>query len=574
MGISLVKKKIKGHIYYYARECQRVDGRPKIVWQKYVGKAEDIVKAMAQGGVPPAYAEVFEHGLSAAMWKECVVSEVVGRVDTVCPKRKQGLSVGEYMAVAAINRAMAPVSKKSMWEWFTKTSLLRHLPDASADTLSSQRFWDHMDRISRDKAQQIWKSIIKGVLEREQIDLSSMSYDGTNFYTFIDTFNMKCTVAKRGKNKQGRSSLRQVGYALFCTADGHIPLMYDVYEGNRNDTKQFPPMLDRFAQFMKELGVQDDVSSKTTVIFDKGNNSKDNFALLDSLELKFVGAVKLDQVKELAGISNKESRFSPCESPNLEGTRAFRESRELYGKKRTLVVTYNQNLFNAQWLTVHNDIGSAMKKLDVLSERLAQRAAGLIKGGKAPTVESVTRQCAAIRKRQHMKDVVQVEVTENNGVPHLAHEIDADALAHLADTHLGKNILITNRDEWSDDKIIQGYRSQYIIEDVFKEMKDRQTGSWWPMFHWTNSKIEVHGLYCTIALLLRALAYRRVRNAGISISMKRMLSALSDVRQVVNVFKPKRKGKEVKRQTVFTETSRLQEQLLEVLDSKPEKRES
>ena len=566
MGISLRKKKINGHFYYYARECQRVDGRPKIVWQKYLGKPEDIVKVMEQGGVAPDYAEVFEHGLSAAMWKECVIGEIVGHVDAVCPKRRQGLSVGEYIAVAAINRAMAPVSKSSIWEWFVGTSLLRFLPNASADALSSQRFWDHMDKISSEKAQQSWKSIIKGVLEREQIDLSSISYDGTNFYTFIDTFNMKCTVAKRGKNKQGRSSLRQVGYGLFCTADAHIPLMYEVYEGNRNDAKQFPGMLDRFAHFMKEIGGQDDVLSKTTVIFDKGNNSKDNFALVDSLKLKFVGAVKLDQVKELAGISNKDSRFRPCETPNLEGTTAFRESRELYGKKRTFVVTYNQKLFNAQWLTVQNDIASAMKKLEALSEKLAQRASGLIKGGKAPTVESVTRQCATIRKRQHMKHVVQVEVTESNGVPRLACEIDADALARLADTHLGKNILITNRDKWSDDKVIQGYRSQYIIEDVFKEMKDRKTGSWWPMFHWTNSKIEVHGLYCTIALLLRAIAYRRVRAAGIAVSMKRMLAALSEIKQVVNVFPRKRKGGAERRQNVLTRTSELQQRMLEVLD--------
>ena len=236
--------------------------------------------------------------------------------------------------------------------------------------------------------------------------------------------------------------------------------MYDVYEGNRNDTKQFPEMLDRFALFMKELGGQDDVSSKTTVIFDKGNNSKDNFALLDSLKLKFVGAVKLDQVKELAGISNKDSRFSPCESPDLEGTTAFRVSKELYGKNRTLVVTYNQNLFNAQWLTVQNDIASAMKKLDALSERLAQRASGLIKGGKAPTVESVKRQCATILKRQHIEKLIHAQVTEDNGGARLACEIDAGAVSRLADTYLGKNILITNRDEWSDDKIIQGQPRQ------------------------------------------------------------------------------------------------------------------
>ena len=166
MGISLKKKNINGHLYYYARECRRVDGRPKIVWQKYLGKAEDIAKAMEQGGVPPDYAEVFEHGLSSALWKECVRADVVGQVDAICPKRNQGMSVGQYVAIAAVNRAMAPVSKNAMWEWFTGTSLLRHLPAASADALASQRFWDHMDKISEEKAPQIWKSIIKGVLKR------------------------------------------------------------------------------------------------------------------------------------------------------------------------------------------------------------------------------------------------------------------------------------------------------------------------------------------------------------------------------------------------------------------------
>jgi transposase len=59
-------------------------------------------------------------------------------------------------------------------------------------------------------------------------------------------------VAKRGKNKQGRCNLRQVSYALFCTTDGHLPLFYDVYEGNRNDAKEFPQVLERFQRWLKE----------------------------------------------------------------------------------------------------------------------------------------------------------------------------------------------------------------------------------------------------------------------------------------------------------------------------------
>lgn len=150
----------------------------------------------------------------------------------LCPKRVQGLSAGEYITIAAINRTICPNSKRSMWDWFSQTALLRHFPNVSKATLTSQRFWDHMDKIGGDTALSIWTNILKGVLEREKIDLSSVSYDGTNFYTFIDTFNIRCEIAKRGKNKQGRNNLRQISYALFCSADGHIPLFYDIYEGD------------------------------------------------------------------------------------------------------------------------------------------------------------------------------------------------------------------------------------------------------------------------------------------------------------------------------------------------------
>ena len=42
--VSLKKKIIKGHIYWYAVEMARVDGKPKQIWQKYLGTAEKIVE--------------------------------------------------------------------------------------------------------------------------------------------------------------------------------------------------------------------------------------------------------------------------------------------------------------------------------------------------------------------------------------------------------------------------------------------------------------------------------------------------------------------------------------------------
>ena len=562
----LEAKQVNGHTYYYYSHWARKDGRCRRIWQKYLGKLEDIVQAV-EGGPPPRCAEVFQWGLPEALWKEACRAELVQVIDQQCRKRKQGLSVGQYLAIAAINRAMCPKSKRSMWDWFSQTALLRHVPDASEAGLSSQRFWDHMDRIDADTATAIWKTLLHDTIDREQIDLSSISYDGTNFYTFIDTFNLRCQLARRGKNKQGRSNLRQVSYALFCCADGHVPLFYDVYEGQRNDAKQFPQMLRRFHAFFRELAGPNASPPDTTLVFDKGNNSEDNFRLIDKLELKFVGSVKLDQHRDLAEVTNDDSRFVPCRAADLEGAKAFRVKRKVAGKERVLVVTYNQNLFDAQWKTVQNDLAKALEQLAALRQRLEDRAAGLIKGGRTPTVASVEKQCGTFLSRQHMKEAICTYIRAGeDGIPRLGYSVNAKALETLSRTLLGKTILISNRDAWDDERIIRAYRSQYIIENVFREMKGHDTGTWWPLNHWTDSKIRVHALYCTIALLLRALLYRRARQAGLTISLPRVLSELDGIREVVNIFPRKRRRKTEQRHTVLTKTSELQQRLLSALE--------
>jgi transposase len=568
----LEKKRIKGHTYYYYSKWGRVEGRCRRLWQKYLGKPEAILHAVEGRGPAPQYAEVFHFGLAETLAKECGLAKVIDKVNTHCPKRQQGLSVGAYLAIAALNRAMHPLSKSAMFDWFTQTTLRRHFPHASRSSLASQRFWDHMDRLKTDTTRAIWKDIITDVIIREAIDLNSVCYDGTNFYTFIDTFNDRCDIAKRGKNKQGRSNLRQVSYALFCDAHSQVPLYYEVYDGNRHDAKQFPLMIERFAQFLSDSFAGAPMSPQLTLIFDKGNNSKDNFGLIDDLNLHYVGSMKLSEVKDLTEVSNQDARWIPCRTIGLEKTKCFRVTQSVYGKQRILTVTHNANLLQTQSLTLHNDITKAITELDTLSQKLQDRTQGLIKGGKCPTVDSITKQCKAILSRQYMKRVVTYTVhTNSENIPQLEYEIDYDVINQLSDTYLGKTIIVTDRDSWDNDQIILAYRSQFNIENVFKEMKDRDIGSWWPLYHWTDDKINVHSFYCTIAVLLRALVHRRVKAAGIDISMKRLLAELDEIKEVIVLYPRKRGSKTDPQHTVLSKTSELQQSLLSILDVKPEK---
>ena len=562
----LEAKSIHGHTYYYLSQWGWKNGKCRRLSQKYLGKLEDIAQAVQGTGPAPEYAVVLDWGLSQALWREADRAQVVEHVNQLCPKRAQGLSTGDYLRLAAINRACEPVSKQAMWDWVSGTSLPRVWPEASAAQLTSQHFWDHMDRIQPETAQAIWQQLIAAVLQREHIELSQVCYDGTNFYTFIDTFNLKSQVAKRGQNKQGRYNLRQVSYALFCTTDGHLPLFYDVYEGSRNDAKEFPQVLEKFQRWLKERAGSTWAATKPTLIFDKGNNSTDNFALVDTLELPYVGSVKLDEHPDLATVSNQDARWQPATEPGWEGTKSWRTQQVVYGKERTLVMTYNQNLYASQWATVQNDLAQALSQLASVQRKLQDRAAALHKRGTAPTRESVQRQCEQILHRQHLRQLVQTTVTLNSAaVPQLSYQAAPAAQQKLRDTYLGKTLLITDHKEWSDVQVIRAYRSQFVIEEIFHEMKDRHIGAWWPLHHWTDSKIQVHGLYCTIAVLLRALLWRRARQAGLRLSMSGLLKNLGQIRQVINVYSAKRASKPGAEQAVLTKRDETQEKLIEIL---------
>jgi len=556
----LTRKRIKGITYYYAEESERKNGKSRRKWQKYLGPLPKIIEALEGTPQKPKYAEIFQLGGPAAYLNIAEQINMIPIIDSVLPKRSQGLSIGFYLTLAAINRGIEAVSKRSMWNWFRDTILLRAFPEANKTSLSSQRFWDNMSAIAEDKIQIAWMKLVNSVLDRENIDLSCASYDGTNFYSFIGSFNTRCSLAKRGKNKQGRRDLRQINYALFCTRKDHFPLYFDVFEGNRHDSKEFGVVIEKFFHIFKDRKPN---GNGITIVFDKGNNSDKNLnKFVEDSGFHFVGSVKPNDHKDLALISNNDKCFTSLSHPRLDQVKVFRTQKKIYGKSLTVVVTFNNNLYTAQVKSINNEINKCLGRLSVISTKLEDRIAGRITKGKKPTKESIKRQVASILSGQHMRKLIGTTITDHNGIPVLTYSLKSDAYAKLADTYLGKNIIITDNHNWSTEDIILTYRSQYIIEDVFKQMKDRKTGTWWPMFHWTNQMIRVHGLYCSLSLLIRSLILKRIREKEMSMSMNKLHEKLSGIREVLNVF-PKRKKKE-STQSVVTKMDEVQQRLFDL----------
>jgi len=558
---SLTPKVIDGHTYYYARYCQRVEGKPKIVRQVYLGKIEDLVAAAEQARQPPQPQEtvVAAFGDVAALWQIAERLEVLPLLDSTLPtKRDQGLSCSQYLLLAAINRAVAPTSKLHFADWYRQTVLTRLLP-ADPAWLSAQNFWNHMDRVTADHIAAFEQQMSRRLIERLQLDLRALVYDGTNFFTYINT-RTPAALPQRGHNKQKRGDLRQVSLGLLVSTDFHIPLLHWVYAGNVADSVEFRSVTEELAVHYRELA---QTCEHITLVFDKGNNSEEAFDTLAASPFHFVGSLVPSQHADLLAVPRR--RFHALPNPRLDGVEVYRTKKQVFGRPHTVVVTFNQNLLDGQMQGLTANLNKARGKLRELQQQLRRWREGKLKG-KRPTLAGVQNQVRSICSAQHLKSILKTEVKEVRRGLELNFSTDQSALDRLCRVQLGKTILFTDNADWSDEEIVLAYRSQHHIEDAFKQMKNPHFLHWSPMFHWTDSKIRVHAFYCVLALTLGSVLQREVWQKGEQLSINRLLEELGGIRETLVIY-PRRQGQRQNRTaTCLTRMNPLQQRLFSLLD--------
>lgn len=527
---SIQSKVKKGRTYYYAVECKRVNGKPRIVWQKYLGAVESIVQRLDQVTPPkPKETILFEFGGVAAMLGITQRLGLIELIDQYVPKRNQGPTVGQYLVLAAINRVMEPKSKAAIGEWYEKT-ILRRLWGFSTEAFSSPRFWDHMDMVSEKNIQSIEKELFFRLRNEFGLEIDALLYDTTNFFTFIDTFNERNTLAQRGHNKQKRHDLRQVGLALLVSRAFQIPLFHRVFTGNIVDVSQFYNVTAELVSTYQEITK---TTEKITFVMDKGNVSADNLDFLDDAHLDIVAAVGINSVADLLEVPHREFK----RLGTLPGVLTYRTKRELWGNERTFVVEFSESFFTQQLASLTRQMVQCERKLHTLFKDLQSWREGK-KKGKRPTVNEVKKHLAKILKPQHMKTVFKTEVTEQKGFPLLYFETDRGAFQDLTEKRLGKTVLATTRDDWSDTEIVAAYRGLSNVEKCFEFLKDATFLHWQPTFHWTDQKIMVHGFYCVLALTMASLARKILSDVGLDISLNTMLEDLEAIKETAVVYPP------------------------------------
>jgi len=547
---SIVGKRQGNQTYYYLVESARVDGKPRIVSQQYLGSAAEVMAKLAGGAAgEPVRTQHKKFGDLAAVWAMLQRLDVGGVVDAVVPRyANAAASVGTYICLATANRVVDPCSKLAFADWWAGTAGPR-FTRLSGAALDHRRFWDAMDRLDENSLKTIEAQLGRRMVAEFGLDLSGLVLDMTNFATYIDTGNEKAPIAQRGKAKQKRTDLRLVGLALVVTREGGIPLLSHAYAGDRPDVTQFATVVaDLVARYRQVTGGVETL----TMVYDAGQNSADNHALVEDAGVGFVGS--LPPSDHAALLALPASRYTPVDAERYPGLTCVDTQVTALGVTRRAVLTHSPTLHAKQSRGLDQTLAKARRRLTVLQ-------ASLVRGKTRRGRDAVQAEITTICKPRWVHQVLTVTLTGDTPAElRLTFRTDTRARTKLESTLFGKRILFTNRDQWPAADVVAAYRSQNQVEAGFRQLKNPHVVSFGPMHHWTDSKIRVHVFYCVLALTTAHLMRREAEHAGLHLSVPELLATLAGIEETVLLYHDGGKGRP-RAQRILTDTNPTQQRL-------------
>lgn len=533
---TLQKRKSRGKTYWSIVESRRVNGKPRPVILAYLGRAEDLLKRLTEG--IPQRVRSYSHGAVAMllhMAEELQVVETINRhLPEHCKQLRDGFTVGGSLLLAAIGRACKPTSKENWYQGFARHTSLIYLLRMSLSKLDSQHFWDQMDSVPASAIPLIEEDLVRTMIEKEDVTLDTLLCDMSNFFTFIASANERCSLAQRGKNKQKRMDLRQLGLLLLVTRQDHLPLFHKIYQGNLQDRtvfkKYFQDMVNRFKLISGSL---EDI----TIIFDQGNNSKETLKEVDST-LYFVGALSPSHHKTLIEKANKVMSQISIGSKDLH---CYRTRTPIWNLDLTTVVYISDKLRKGQIRGIEQNIAKLVTKLGELKEKIRIPT----KRGRKREKGTLEKKVKSLITSYGLKDLIYWKLNPiSKDAFKLEFWIDENQLNDLKENWLGRRILITNRHNWSTEQIILAYWGQARVEYAFKNMKNPFHLALRPQYHWTDHKIKVHAFICFIAFLLSMVIYKQAKEkANFRGSPHSLFEKLSAIRLATFIESPPQKTK-------------------------------
>jgi transposase len=538
-------KKKKGRPYLYVREIARVDGKPKVISQIYIGSPERVAALASGKAGKDEKLKVEEFG---ALWVACQMDrdfDLIDIVDTVVPRgsREEGPTVGEYFLYAVLNRMVGAVSKNRLTQWYQQTAI-QHIRPIDIKELTSQNYWEKWDRVSEKDLHKITTRFFDKLWQIRSPKEECLLFDTTNYYTFIDS-STPSELAQRGKNKEGRNNLRQIGLGLLVERGSRLPLYYSIYPGNLHDSHYFEQVMDEMFSVATRFK---EVNGQLTVVIDKGMNSEENFTWIDNHpQIHFIttystyfaeklAQTPLSRFEYVETVVNQrlvaDERFEDC-------MLAYRTKEEFWGKERTVVVTFNPLSARKKNYTLDAKLDRLRGELLVMRDKVKRNQPHW----RDP--EKIQGRYQRLCKQLHLpKKIYSLEfnTTETGLTMRFRKHSYAVERKRIG---FGRNIIITDNHQWSTVDIVEASLDRWQVEDRFRQSKDDDLVGAQPVRHWTDSKIHCHLFTCIVAMTYLRLLELKLEASGIKKTADVVMNEMRHLHSVLSFtdgrYKPLRR---------------------------------
>jgi len=531
---SLVAKKKGNQLYYYVVESARVDGQPRIVHQAYLGTAEKVAALVKDRTAPvPVSAASRDFGLPGALWLAARQTGLFALLESLWPAPRSGPSPAHYVLLAAIHRICEPGPKTEVAAWYRST-ILDSAWGFPSERFRSQDFWDAFEQIlperldplscGEDPLDQAQLRLLGLWKEKQLVSRRLLSYDTTNFYTYIASNNTRNEVAQRGHNKQGRHNLRQVGLSYVLDGEHGLSLCHHVYRGNIADGEELSTSLARMLGMLDRTQIARDT---VTLVFDKGGAALANTVQLEEAGVGWISALPWNQAPP--AFRERVVEQLPLCSSALPGVHAAAEKLLVHGKEYLCVLKYSASFASEQLHSLTTSLSKTLQTLRRFSMELNKPQARW----KEDQIRSKIQRWLS---GQYLEELIRYQIESQQGHWRLQFDFDTAAWQRLLDHRLGRTVLLTNRMDWTAEQVALGYSAQQNIEKVFRGLKDGDWLGWGPMYHWTDRKIRIHAFMLGISLL--QYIHKQAQAAWDGISMEQLLEELRQIQQFVLLYPP------------------------------------
>ncbi|MBI4243813.1 MAG: IS1634 family transposase [Planctomycetes bacterium] len=374
---------------------------------------------------------------------------------------KLGFNLRNLIFTMAVMRFIRPGSKLKVYEEWQK----KLYPEMIEKDIGLHQLYRALDILALHKEGiekgLYWhgRDLLNSIVDVILYDLTTLRFESTR----TDLGKLR----QFGYSKERRSDCTQVVLGLLVTPDG-VPIGFEVYPGNTFEGKTISDIANKLREkyYIRRF----------IFVGDRGLFSKKNLDDLRSKDAQgeFIVGIKLGVFKERHNEFYDINRYTwingdvACYETTHEGDRC--------------IITWSR-------ARAERDRKAREEILDKIRKKLSRK--------KITAKEFITN-------KTYQRYVVGLEDQKK-------FELNEKAITEDA-TRDGYFGVVTNVAEMKAQEIVENYKTLWIIEDAFGELKGNLRAR--PIFHWTDKRIVGHLTLCFIAYYCEALMTKALREKG------------------------------------------------------------